>query len=46
KAVTQGTEIYLNTVVRFNNIWGKIYFIPVKIGHKLVVKSVLQRLAN
>lgn len=44
RAVEQRTEIYLNTVVRFNNIWGKIYFVAVKLGHKLVVKSLLKRI--
>jgi hypothetical protein len=45
KESEQGSEIYLNTVVRFNNIWGKLYFVPVRLGHKLVVKSLLKRLA-
>ncbi|MEW5956911.1 MAG: DUF2867 domain-containing protein [Chloroflexota bacterium] len=44
KEIEQGSEIYLNTVVRFNNIWGRLYFLPVKLGHKLVVKSLLKRL--
>jgi hypothetical protein len=44
KEVGQESEIYLNTVVKFNNVWGKIYFLPVKMGHKLVVKSLLKRL--
>lgn len=44
KETEPGSEIYLNTVVRFNNIWGKLYFLPVKLGHKLVVKSLLRRL--
>ena len=46
KGAGQGTKIYLNTAVRFNNIWGKMYFVPVKIGHKLVVKSILKKLAT
>ncbi len=44
KDLEQGSEIYLNTVVRFHNIWGRLYFLPVKLGHKLVVKSLLKRL--
>jgi hypothetical protein len=44
KEIEQGSEIYLNTVVRFHNIWGRLYFLPVKLGHKLVVKSLLKRL--
>lgn len=38
------TKIYLNTIVKFNNIWGRLYFIPVKLGHKIVVKSLLKKL--
>lgn len=45
KEVEQRTEIYLNTIVKFNNIWGRIYFLPVRLGHKLVVRSLLGRLA-
>ncbi len=44
KEVEQNTEIYLNTIVKFNNIWGRIYFLPVRLGHKLVVRSLLKRL--
>ena len=44
KEIGQQSEIYLNTVVRFNNILGRLYFLPIKLGHKLVVKSLLNRL--
>ena len=44
KEIEQGSEIYLNTIVRFKNIWGKLYFLPVRLGNKLVVKSLLNRL--
>lgn len=44
KTAGQVSEIYLNTVVRFHNIWGKLYFLPVRIGHKLVCRSLLKRL--
>jgi len=33
------SEIYLTTVVKFNNIGGRIYFIPVKPFHKIIVRS-------
>ena len=46
KEVEQKTKIYLSTIVKFNNIWGKLYFLPVKVGHKLVVKSILKRFAG
>jgi len=35
--------IYLTTIVRFNNFWGRLYFLPVKPFHKLIVKSTLNR---
>ena len=44
KEIEQESEIYLNTIVRFKNVWGKLYFLPVRLGHKLVVKSLLKRL--
>ena len=44
KHVDSMTNIYLNTIVQFNNIWGRIYFLPVRLGHKLVVRSLLKKL--
>jgi hypothetical protein len=38
------THIYLSTLVKFNNIWGKLYFLPVKPFHKLIIKSLLKSL--
>ncbi|MDR1338982.1 MAG: DUF2867 domain-containing protein [Prevotellaceae bacterium] len=35
--------IYLTTIVRFHNLWGRIYFLPVKPLHRLIVKSLLKR---
>ncbi|MFH1074906.1 MAG: DUF2867 domain-containing protein [Candidatus Firestonebacteria bacterium] len=37
------TVIYLTTIVQFNNIWGQIYFLPVKPFHRIIVKSMLKR---
>jgi len=31
--------VYVTTMVRFNNIWGKLYFLPVKPFHRLIVES-------
>ena len=45
KKVEEITEIYLSTIAKFHNIFGKIYFVPVKIGHKLVVRSILKRMS-
>jgi len=36
--------IYLSTLLKFNNIWGKLYFMPVKPFHKLIIKSLLKSL--
>jgi len=38
------TDIYLSTLVKFNNTWGKLYFLPVKPFHKLIIKSLLKSL--
>jgi hypothetical protein len=45
KNVEKITEIYLSTIVKFHNIFGKIYFLPVRLGHKLVVRSILKRMS-
>ena len=45
KKAQEITEIYLSTIVKFHNIFGKIYFVPVRIGHKLVVRSILKRMS-
>lgn len=34
--------IYLTTAVRFNNIWGKLYFFPVKPFHGIIMKALLK----
>jgi len=38
------SEIYLTTIVKFNNIWGRLYFLPVKPFHKIIVKSLLKKI--
>jgi len=35
--------IYLTTLIKFNNLLGKLYFLPVKPFHSLIVKSLLKR---
>jgi hypothetical protein len=37
-------EVYLTTIVKFKNNWGKIYFAFIKPFHKMVVKSMLKKL--
>lgn len=35
--------IYLTTIVKFHNVWGKIYFLPVKPFHRLIIRSLLKK---
>jgi hypothetical protein len=35
--------ISFTTIVRFNNFLGRLYFLPVKIFHKIIVKTILKR---
>lgn len=44
KKSEQDCSIYVTTIVKFNNIWGRIYFLPVKPFHQIIVKSLLRRL--
>ena len=42
KDKSKGT-LSLITVVHYNNVWGRIYFFPVKPFHRLIVKAGLKR---
>ena len=37
------SHIYLTTIVKFNNIWGRLYFIPVKPFHRIIIKTLLKK---
>lgn len=37
--------VSLTTIVKFNNSFGRLYFLPVKPFHKLIIKSILKRTA-
>jgi hypothetical protein len=37
------SEIYLSTIVQYNNIWGRLYFWPVKPFHRLIIRSLLKK---
>ncbi len=37
---------YLTTLVKFHNIWGKLYFAPVKPFHKLIMRTLLKNFSN
>ncbi len=41
---TGDDTLYLTTIVHFHNIWGRIYFTPVKPFHQLIIRSLLKRL--
>jgi hypothetical protein len=34
--------VSLTTIVHFNNLWGRLYFLPVRPFHKLLVKTLLR----
>jgi len=38
-------QVFLTTVVRFNNLGGKIYFSAIRLFHGLIVRSMLRRLS-
>ena len=37
------STISLITLVHFNNVWGKLYFLPVKPFHRLIIRSLLKK---
>jgi len=39
----KNSYIYLTTIVHFNNFFGRLYFLPVKPFHKIIVKSSFKR---
>ena len=43
KRKNPNSEIYLSTIVQYNNIWGRLYFLPVKPFHRLIILSILKR---
>ena len=42
---TDKTSLSITTAVKFNNLFGRIYFMPVKPIHKLIVRSTLKNIA-
>jgi hypothetical protein len=38
------SQVYLTTVVRFNNLGGRIYFTLIRLFHGLIVRTMLKRL--
>lgn len=43
---TDIVKLYSSTIVHYNNIWGRLYFLPVRPFHQLIVKASLKILAN
>lgn len=39
-------NFYSATIVHYNNIWGRFYFLPVKPFHKLIIRTMLKILSN
>ncbi|HQQ96291.1 MAG TPA: DUF2867 domain-containing protein [Cyclobacteriaceae bacterium] len=37
-------KLLITTLVKFNNAWGKVYFLPVRPFHKLIVPSMLNNM--
>lgn len=38
------SHIYITTIVHFNNWFGKLYFLPVKPFHRIIIKNSIKRL--
>jgi hypothetical protein len=43
-AQRNGSQVFLTTVVRFNNVGGRIYFTLIRLFHGLIVRAMLRRL--
>jgi hypothetical protein len=39
---TNQKQLTISTLVKFNNIFGKLYFMPVRPLHKLIVPTILK----
>jgi hypothetical protein len=38
--------IFVTTVVHYNNFWGRLYFLPVRPFHGIIIKTCMKRLIN
>jgi hypothetical protein len=43
---TISSLIYLSTIVEFNNFFGRLYFLPVKPFHQIIIKLLLKKYAH
>lgn len=39
-------EVFVSTILKYNNIWGRIYFTLIRFIHATVIKSMLQKLMS
>lgn len=39
---TTAINLYSSTIVHYNNIWGKLYFLPVRPFHQIIIKTMLK----
>ena len=39
-----GTHVFLTTIVKYNNIFGRIYFAPVQLFHRMIMKALMKNL--
>lgn len=44
RKIPGGQEVFIATIVRFNNLMGKLYFLPVKPFHRIIVQSLVRRI--
>lgn len=40
------TTVYVSTLVKYNNFWGRLYFFFVKPFHKIIVKSLVKKMSR
>ena len=40
-----GPTVSATTIARYNDWWGRLYFIPVRYGHRIVLADTMRRLA-
>jgi hypothetical protein len=44
--VADGVRLTVGTVVLFHNAFGRLYFLPVRPAHRVIVRSMLRRAAK
>jgi hypothetical protein len=44
--IDAGSQLRVITVVKFNNLLGRVYFLPVKPIHRIIVPAMMDRAAR